>query len=321
MTMYQLDPDVTKLVKEGFCNPTHSFVENDEVIAHALHEELSRVAAADASGLTSAGEQPQKELILAQDWLGPSGRDLNSGFQSNEEEVGEKEEISSHLKELSLEGEYEYVLPEIEDESVLDGVLGKRLNQMVPVAHVPKVNGEIPSADEATSDHQRLLNRLQLYELAELKILGDGNCQFRSLSDQIYRTQEHHKFVRDQVVNQLKSHPELYDNYVPMAYGDYLKQMNKSGEWGDHVTLQAAADCYGIKIFVITSFKDTCYTEILPQIQKSNRKRKRKLWTRAACGGRQEKEAVVADMNLRCRLEQWLPLLGIFGLRMDQLHL
>ena len=28
---------------------------------------------------------------------------------------------------------------------------------------------------------------------------------------------------------------------------------------------------YGVKIFVITSFKDTCYIEILPQIQKSGR--------------------------------------------------
>lgn len=28
---------------------------------------------------------------------------------------------------------------------------------------------------------------------------------------------------------------------------------------------------YGVKIFVITSFKDTCYIEILPHVQKSNR--------------------------------------------------
>lgn len=28
---------------------------------------------------------------------------------------------------------------------------------------------------------------------------------------------------------------------------------------------------YGVKIFVITSFKDTCYIEILPNIQKSER--------------------------------------------------
>ncbi|GMP84968.1 hypothetical protein CsSME_00038296 [Camellia sinensis var. sinensis] len=41
---------------------------------------------------------------------------------------------------------------------------------------------------------------------------------------------------------QLKSHREMYEGYVPMEYGDYLKKMSKSGEWGDHVTLQAAAD-------------------------------------------------------------------------------
>lgn len=56
-----------------------------------------------------------------------------------------------------------------------------------------------------------------------------------------------------------------------MAYDDYLEKMSKNGEWGDNVTLQAAADSYGVKIFVITSFKDTCYIEILPSIQKSKR--------------------------------------------------
>ncbi|KAI9156195.1 hypothetical protein LWI28_002050 [Acer negundo] len=47
--------------------------------------------------------------------------------------------------------------------------------------------------------------------------------------------------------------------------------MSKNGEWGDHVTLQAAADKYGVRIFVITSFKDTCCIEILPNYQKSQR--------------------------------------------------
>ncbi|XP_044506517.1 OVARIAN TUMOR DOMAIN-containing deubiquitinating enzyme 9-like isoform X1 [Mangifera indica] len=140
-----------------------------------------------------------------------------------------------------------------------------------PKRHVPRINGEIPSIDEATLDHQRLLERLLVYDLVECKVQGDGNCQFRALSDQIYRTPDHHEFVRQQVVNQLKSYPEMYEGYVPMAYGDYLEKMSKSGEWGDHVTLQAASDLYGVKIFVITSFKDTCYIEILPNVERSNR--------------------------------------------------
>ncbi|KAL1532164.1 OVARIAN TUMOR DOMAIN-containing deubiquitinating enzyme 9 [Salvia divinorum] len=138
-------------------------------------------------------------------------------------------------------------------------------------SHVPKIGGQIPSADDVLSDHERLLNRLELYELVERKIMGDGNCQFRSLSDQIYGTSDHHGVVRAEIVHQLKSQPESYANFVPMAYGDYLKKMSRNGEWGDHVTLQAAADCYGIKIFVITSYKDTCYIEILPRDEKSDR--------------------------------------------------
>ncbi|KAG8390608.1 hypothetical protein BUALT_Bualt01G0101200 [Buddleja alternifolia] len=264
VTCYENDLSRTESVKEGFVTPKHSVVENDEVIAHALQDEFSRLDAAEASG---SGEQKhQKASIINQDWH------LNAEYQNNQEDLGKKEATLSGFEELSIESEDQDFLPEIENESALDGELGKRLNQMVPVPHVPKINGEIPSANEATSDHQRLLNRLQLYDLVELKILGDGNCQFRSLSDQIYRTSEHHKFVREQVVNQLKSRPESYENYVPMAYGDYLKKMSKNGEWGDHITLQAAADWFGIKVFVITSFKDTCYIEILPQTQKSNRK-------------------------------------------------
>ncbi|KAL5569369.1 hypothetical protein UlMin_025944 [Ulmus minor] len=148
---------------------------------------------------------------------------------------------------------------------------GRRLNEMVPVPHVPRTIEKIPSADEEISDHERLLERLQLYDLVERKVPGDGNCQFRSLSDQLYRSADHHGFVREQIVQQLRSNPEMYELYVPMAYADYLKKMSENGEWGDHVTLQAAADKYGVKIFVITSFKDTCSIEILPHIQKPNR--------------------------------------------------
>ncbi|KAG8060777.1 hypothetical protein GUJ93_ZPchr0002g22948 [Zizania palustris] len=40
--------------------------------------------------------------------------------------------------------------------------VGKRFYPMVPVPHVPKINGEIPSVDEATMDHERLTERFDL---------------------------------------------------------------------------------------------------------------------------------------------------------------
>jgi hypothetical protein len=80
--------------------------------------------------------------------------------------------------------------------------------------------------------------------------------QFRALSDQLYRSPEHHAVVREQIIqqvgciwmftylwckyfnirraiiflcwcHQLKSHPEMYEGYVPMAYNDYLKKISK----------------------------------------------------------------------------------------------
>ncbi|CAI0411931.1 unnamed protein product, partial [Linum tenue] len=95
------------------------------------------------------------------------------------------------------------------------------------VQHLPKINGEIPTQDEEVSDHQRLLDRLKVYFLVENKVQGDGNCQFRALSDQLYRSTEYHKVVRHRVVDQLRSCSEMYEGYVPMAYSDYLKNMCK----------------------------------------------------------------------------------------------
>jgi len=45
--------------------------------------------------------------------------------------------------------------------------------------------------------------RLKLYELVEHKVKGDGNCQFRALSDQLYQTPDHHEFVREQIISQV----------------------------------------------------------------------------------------------------------------------
>nr|XP_043631933.1 OVARIAN TUMOR DOMAIN-containing deubiquitinating enzyme 9 isoform X2 [Erigeron canadensis] len=251
-TRYDQDLSRVEYVSEGYCENdevlssyannndmssdvlSNANVENDEMIARAFQEELSRLAVEEKDG--SSGENLLKESVLAQDWVSTSKR---HEVENNQEENWVNGERSGEDDDRSCS-------PEMADESALDGEVGKRINQMVPIRHVPKVNGEMPSADEATSDHQRLMDRLQVYDLVELKVSGDGNCQ-------------------------LKCHPELYAAYVPMAYDEYLKKISTAGEWGDHVTLQAAADAFGVKIFVLTSFKDTCYIEILPFAQKSKR--------------------------------------------------
>lgn len=244
-------------------------VDSDELIARVLQEELSQLTVTEAD--QSVHEEPEQlqPPFFLHDWPDQSIQNYASG-QEEAEAILHSSSCPSPDEEACCREDWPYSL-ELPDEYAYDGELGRRLNQMICVQHVPKTNGEIPSVDEATLDHQRLLERLQLYGLVERKVQGDGNCQFRALSDQIYHTAEHHDFIRQDIVKQLKSCPEIYEGYVSMPYDDYLEKMSKTGEWGDHVTLQAAADMLGVKIFVITSFKDTCYIEILPNDQKSKR--------------------------------------------------
>ncbi|KAG6513610.1 hypothetical protein ZIOFF_023942 [Zingiber officinale] len=193
-------------------------VEYDEIMAHALQEELSQLAVAEASGSTHAEDECLQVSGLTQDWFRPYTKNYISGNESNHDDEEDIEPTSSCSSPGENSNEEEQWTLELTDEYLeIDGEVGKRLNQMISIPHVPRINGEIPSVDEATSDHQRLIDRLQMYDLVELKVQGDGNCQ-------------------------LKSHPEYYEGYVPMEYCDYLKKLSKSGEWGDHVTLQAAAD-------------------------------------------------------------------------------
>ncbi|KAF3630998.1 hypothetical protein FXO38_26847 [Capsicum annuum] len=114
---------------------------------------------------------------------------------------------------------------------------------------------------------------------------------FRSLSDQIYRSTEHHKFVREHIVKQLKIHRELYEGYVPMVYDEYLKKMSKAGEWGDHVTLQAAADS------VLSSSLFRVSVGLHPIIPVSSRLSKE--WRQSAKMTQRHNGMMVADVILK----------------------
>lgn len=135
----------------------------------------------------------------------------------------------------------------------------------------PKVIVQVPTTDEAATDHTRLDTRLKLYNLQEKVVRGDGNCQFRAVADQLFRDQERHAECRNVVINQLRRSSEDYAPYVPEDFDDYVRAMREDAAWGDHVTLQAAADAYGVRMCVISSYKDNFLVEIQPKVQRSSR--------------------------------------------------
>lgn len=126
--------------------------------------------------------------------------------------------------------------------------------------------------DEASTSSRALLQeRVQLYGLKEIKVKGDGNCQFRALAHQLRGSEADHRIVRELVVDQLRVFGELYREYVPDDYNEYCAVMAKDGEWGDHVTLKAVADVYNTRIVVLTSYEGAVFTEIEPRHEERKR--------------------------------------------------
>ena len=134
-----------------------------------------------------------------------------------------------------------------------------------PQPHQPRTGATVPSAHDSRADHMTLDQRLKAYGLQEKTIKGDGNCQFRSLADQLFGTPDRHVEVRRMVIAQLTRNADDYSVFVPDDYSDYVRKMSKDGEWGDHLTLQAASDVYGRRICVLSTYEKNFLIEITPK--------------------------------------------------------
>jgi hypothetical protein len=58
-------------------------------------------------------------------------------------------------------------------------------------------------------------------------IAGDGNCLFRSISDQLYGTPNNHLDVRADVVSFLRKHKKDLEDFVEGDYEKYLSRMSR----------------------------------------------------------------------------------------------
>lgn len=128
----------------------------------------------------------------------------------------------------------------------------------------PKTITVVPEPDVVDDHRARLYLHLQDFDLVEHVVKGDGACQFRSIAHQLYGDENRHDLVRDNVVQRLRAERDRYEPFVDDDYDDFLIRMAAQYEWGDHLTLQAAADVYQTRICLLTSYKDRPFVHVLP---------------------------------------------------------
>lgn len=207
VTLYGTTDDAVAVnqgyVREGYNQPLTGYVDNDAVIAQFYQDELSRVERAEESSSDSrllSDNNPSRISVVSQEWPHQGEAiDISRESDSLHKHNGDMED--KNVARIRYQGEGSSPVcddddsdrsVEVEEESwSLDSEVGKRLNQMIPIAvstyiffmngyistlqkrmfsllkilmllllqHVPKINGELPSEDEQVSDHERLFQR------------------------------------------------------------------------------------------------------------------------------------------------------------------
>mmetsp|Transcript_90277 Transcript_90277/g.162790 ORF Transcript_90277/g.162790 Transcript_90277/m.162790 type:complete len:367 (-) Transcript_90277:123-1223(-) len=86
---------------------------------------------------------------------------------------------------------------------------------------------------------------------------GDGNCLFRSFSDQLYGSPEYHALVRDRCSKYLASERAYFEQFVAEPFEQFLGRIQRQGEWGDDVEIEALSEIYDCRVEIYASYSDS----------------------------------------------------------------
>lgn len=135
----------------------------------------------------------------------------------------------------------------------------------------------LPSDAKVQEGKELLRQRCAFLGLRQVEMKDDGNCQFRAVSQELFGTQQHHATVRAEVVAHMRRQEAEYRSLFDEGeWRTYVAQMARDGEWGDELTLKAAADAFQVKIHVVTSTNNNWY--LMYQPDKTDRKMGRELF-------------------------------------------
>ena len=99
-----------------------------------------------------------------------------------------------------------------------------------------------------------LTTRLARIGRKPVNTIGDGNCFFRSVSHQLYGTEDRHPQIRALAIQHLINCPEHFVEYnTDQSWLQYLQSMSRLGTWADNIIIQAVANTNNLRINITES--------------------------------------------------------------------
>lgn len=103
------------------------------------------------------------------------------------------------------------------------------------------------------------------------KMLGDGNCMFRAIADQVYGDPEMYDVVRQACIDYMERERDHFSQFVTENFTSYCRRKRRDKVYGNNVELQAFCELYNRPILVysygtepINTFQGTYATDTPP---------------------------------------------------------
>jgi OTU domain-containing protein 5 len=71
------------------------------------------------------------------------------------------------------------------------------------------------------------------------EIGGDGNCLFRSISDQLYGEETFHSEIRQMCMKYILQEKAFFQDFMVEDLDEYVARKSRDGVWGDDIEIEA----------------------------------------------------------------------------------
>ena len=123
-----------------------------------------------------------------------------------------------------------------------------------------------------------LTTRLARIGRKPVNTIGDGNCFFRSVSHQLYGTEDRHPQIRAIAIQHLINSPEHFVEYnTDQSWLQYLQSMSRLGTWADNIIIQAVANTNNLRINITESAPNFSESTTVKSIHAESENQRRNL--------------------------------------------
>ena len=126
------------------------------------------------------------------------------------------------------------------------GKIGERLSVHWPVP-VEMEHDRRRQITEVSDKYRRYTSALASQGLSIVRMEGDGNCLFRSVSHQVYGEDRFHALVRAKCVDYMENDASFFSQFVEggrESFARYLAAKRLNSCWGDDPEIQAMSEIY-----------------------------------------------------------------------------